>query len=129
MTTKIDHIKVLLINQTIFGGWFCIDKDLPEDEALTQIVDILQNGNTILEMPVQDKELVRDRLFGGFRCAEDNNRRHIYFALGNYTFCHPEMNRAHTQQDRDEDWTDLWNHSKPEDFIAGGPFCEKELMP
>lgn len=126
METQLAKNEVILAAQSLLAGVFCVDKDIAEDEALDKIVAILRNGRTLLEMPVRDKELVRDRLFGGFRCGGDENRRHIYFALGHYTFLNRENNRPMGEAERAEVWHEL-RHENPDTFLGDGPFCEIEL--
>ena len=83
---KLEKNKIYPMSMGIFGGWFCVHEDMSENDALDWLWDKIKSGGTILEIPTDDKELFRDRLFSGFQCADDPERRHVYFSLLHYTF-------------------------------------------
>jgi len=116
---------VLIVQAKLLGGWICVDERLPEDEALDKIMERMRNPKSIISPPTSDKELLRDRLFGGFECAEDTNRRHIYFAQAHYTFIHPESNVPMAIEDRAKVWEELKDNNK---WIGGINFVEKEMQ-
>ena len=88
---KLEKNEIYPMSTGIFGGWFCIHEEISEDEAVEHLWNKIKTGPTILEIPTDDKELFKDRLFGGFMCADDSDRRHVYFALSYYTFLSREQ--------------------------------------
>lgn len=107
----------------VLGGWFCIDEAMTEDEALNWLWDKIKEGKTILEIPTDDKELFRDRLFGGFKCGtkDGKNRRHVYYALACYTF----LNEPQTPMEdhrRKEQFVELMQ--KNDHFIGSNKFMK-----
>ena len=112
----------IVINRSILGGWFCIKDDLTEDELLMAIGNLVfEKKHLILSPPIEDKELMRTRLFGGFKCADDKTRRHVYLAVGYYIFSEPELNEPLNQETRQEIWEELIKHN-PDSFIGGKNF-------
>lgn len=127
---KLEQDKVYIIQQALLGGWFCIPDDMPEDTALTKIISLVNEREALLlEIPVSDPELVRDRLFGGFKCAEDENRRHVYFALGCYTFINSEKNTPLSAENRKEIWDTLTAKEHKNNFCGGTNFTKDAPPP
>ena len=117
---NLNNDEVYVLRQSLLGGWFCIYDKSSEDEVLDKIIEILPK--TLIQPPVIDKELIRDRLFGGFICNDDKNRRHVYFALGYYTFLNPEKNVPLLDIEREEIWRDL--KSGGNIFLGGNNFLK-----
>lgn len=116
---NLDPNRVYLVQQHVFWGCFCIHKDLPEDDALDQCWDLIKKGNTTLEIPTDDKERFRDRLFGGFECGDSGDRRHVIYAQLHYTFL-GGLQRALTTGDRANIFDELFAAGNK--FIGGGAF-------
>lgn len=119
----LDKNEIYPCNIGILGGWFCIHEDMPEEDALDYLWNKIKNGGTILEIPTDDKELFRDRLFGGWSCADDPNRRHIYFAQSRYTFLGSSQNPL-SDIDRKEIFQTLYEKNKKEHFIGSNKFMK-----
>lgn len=85
----------------LLGEWWCARADASEEECLAAF---MQQSMA----PVCDRELIRDRLFGGFPCGEDpSGRRHVYFAAGAYTYINPTANECMSEEQRREWWARL----------------------
>jgi hypothetical protein len=114
--------KAYVVQAGLLGGWFCIDETVSESENLDKIYDLLKECKTMLELPMgATKETLKDRLFGGFKCNESETRRHVYFALGHYSFLNPEVNsRKLTDEERQETWKALSEAGNT--FLGGNCF-------
>jgi hypothetical protein len=112
--------KVLSVSRSLLGAWFCVPESIPEEDALGQIWDMIQSS--ILEVPGGKKELLRDRLFGGFDCTE-KHRRHVYFAQSCYTVINPELNKPLSDESRKNVWKILIEHN-PRAFIGSKNFTQ-----
>ena len=108
---------VVRVNWGLLGEWWCADINTTEEEILAAIqqrfsLDIGQ-------------ELIRDRLYGGFKCTF-SNRRHIHFSTGQYTYL--GTNRPLDPADRLEKWKELLDssieHLEDGGFIGGPWFCK-----
>lgn len=110
--------KVFCLKMALLGEWWCADIASIEEEILKGIA-------AQCHAPVNDPALIKDRLYGGFRC-ENSERRHIWLNAGAYTYINPEANGPRNLEDRLEDWNMLLNGNtnKDDGFIGGGPFCE-----
>ena len=117
--TELEVGRAYVVQAGLLGGWFCIDETISESENLDKIYDLLRSGKTILELPVgATKETLEDRLFGGFKCNESETRRHVYFALGCYSFLNPHANSIKlSEEERQETWNAL---SKAENTFLNG---------
>ena len=122
MTYNWKDEPAIVINRSLLGGWFCIKDDLTEDELLMAIGNLVfEKKYLLLAPPVRDKELMKTRLFGGFKCFDDETRRHVYFAVGYYLFSEPELNKPLDKETRQEIWKELLKHN-PGLFIGGKNF-------
>jgi len=122
MTYNWKNESVIVINRSLLGGWFCIKDNLTEDELLVAIDKLIfDKKHLLLAPPIRDKELMKTRLFGGFKCFDDKTRRHVYFAVGYYIFSEPELNEPLNQETRQEIWGELIKHN-PDLFISGKNF-------
>lgn len=112
--------KIYPVSMALLGAWFCIEITMSEQSIADFLWDKIKYDNNILEIPTENKALFKDRLFGGFRCADDANRRHIYFALGYYTFLGGEQSPM-SKKDRGSVFKELIEHNKST-WLGDGPF-------
>lgn len=97
----------------LLATWLCAPLDADEEEIVKMCAE---HGTG----PTSNLALVRDRLYGGFKC-EDPEKRHVCFATGQYTYL--GQNSALTDEDRQRHWEDLIEQSKDTGgFIGGGAF-------
>jgi hypothetical protein len=96
----------------LLGAWICVPIDVDEDEAVEFAKSV-----AALQFP---SHLVRDRLYGGFRC-DHPDKRHVYVASGQYTYL--GTNSPLSKEDRLDMWRELLENN-PDDFLGGGPFCD-----
>lgn len=117
--------EVYIVSQAVLGGWFCVDIRIPEDEILDKLWDMIkenQSRGLLIEIPTDNKTFFKDRLFGGFACELEPNRRHIYFALSWYTFLGGGQVPL-SDKDRKTVWNNLFDHKENWDTFTGdGPF-------
>lgn len=73
------HPHARLVGCGLLDAWICAEPDATEDE----VVAAARDAGPPEDLP---DELIRDRLFGGYRCERDPEARHIFFALGCYTY-------------------------------------------
>ncbi len=97
----------------LLGCWYCVPVDLSEDEIVKQLLDGVG-------APVTDPALIKDRCYGGFFC-EREDRRHVYFNAGQYTYVNPENNKPLDRMDRARSWAKLLEQN-PGQFLGDGPF-------
>lgn len=117
---KLEKGQIYLISQALLGGWFCAEKDMEEDDVALRLSKLIGEHNTMLEVPTSDIALFKDRLFGGFHCNNEN-RSHIYYALGHYTFRDGEEQTPLAPETRKEIWLELMKRNQ---WTGGGPFCK-----
>ncbi len=120
---KLKKNEIYLISNALLGGWFCVPEEISEDDALDFLWDKVKKGGTILEIPTEDKELFRDRLFGGFSCGNDPKRRHVYFALAHYTFLDGKQEPM-TDDSRKEMFQTLYEGNPKDQFIGSNKFMK-----
>lgn len=107
---------ILVARWGLLGVWFCVDRD----EDRERIIDEVRT-----HFPAVARCLIPDRLFGGFPCGDDPDRRHILWDAGAYTYTTPEANRPLTEAERRERWGKLFNPPEGDNgFIGGGPFTD-----
>jgi hypothetical protein len=99
----------------LLGQWFCVPVSLSEQEIVDQCVPGLA-------IPVTDPALIIDRFYGGFKCDHDD-RRHVYFCAGQYTYLNPEMNTPLDAERRSEQWGHLLE-ANADCYLADGPFTK-----
>ena len=115
--------EVLLINQTLFGAWLCVPSTRTEEELMPEIMRVLTGTNSVVDPPVTDPNLVKDRLYGGFQCELSDSRRHVFFALLQYTFT--GVNVPLTKEERIQIWHELFEANVEDNnqpTIGDGPF-------
>ena len=120
---KLSKDEVYHLSAALLGGWFCVHEDMAEERAVDLMWDKIKNGGTILEIPTDDKKLFKDRLFGGWQCADDPKRRHVYFAQAYYTFLGGPQTEL-SAKERQEIFKTLYEKNKKEQFIGSNKFME-----
>jgi hypothetical protein len=102
----------------LLSEWWCVPVGAEPDEVIDAILK-----EVIL--PINgDRSLVVDRLFGGFRC-ENEERRHACLLTGSYCYADDVTNTPLSAAERQERWGKLLEKSTGENgFVGGGPFCE-----
>ena len=118
--------EVYYVSTNLLGGWLCVHEEMSEDEALDKMWGKIKAGGTMLEIPTDNKELFRDRLFGGWKCGDSSKRRHVYFALAHYTFLGGFQSPL-TGSDREEIFQTLVEKNVKDSFVGSGKFtrnCE-----
>lgn len=96
----------------LLGCWLCIPLDADKKEVVKCAKD-----RAALSF---DEDLIKDRLYGGFKCS-DPNKRHVFISAGQFTYL--GKNRKLEPQDRFEQWYKLLKEN-PDHFIGGGLFSE-----
>lgn len=124
---KLNKNEIYPMRTGLLGGWFCVHEEMSEDGALDYLWNKIKAGGTILEVPTEDKELFRDRLFGGYVCVKDPDRRHVYFSLGSYAFLGGEQ-APMSREDRQGVWQTLRKGNPEEQFIGSNKFTKDCLM-
>lgn len=112
--------KIYKVSMGLLGMWICAEKNHAD---LEEIISFVWDG-AFMDCP---RDLIADRLYGGFACADDKNRRHIYFSAGQFTYL--GSNVKLTGSEREKMWKDLFEVNK-DNFIGDGIFtadCPKEL--
>lgn len=110
-TASIQRVKWALLNE-----WWCAPLSATEDDIVSEIMEHFQ-------APGATRELVKDRLFGGFKCEHEGNR-HVCFSTGHYTYT-GEGQSPMEPSVRAELWQKLIAENDASGnggFIGGGPF-------
>jgi len=69
---------------SLLAQWACVPVDLTEEEEQQFLEDARASmGSDFAACPL---EYVRDRMFGGFLCPDNPNRRHVCYSTGSYSF-------------------------------------------
>ncbi len=92
----------------LLGQWFCIKIDATTQEQRLAIQQSRESlGPVFLSCP--DK-WIADRFYGGFFCANDPTRTHVYFNTGQYSRIAAERGRfwANTHVSRQDTWAELF---------------------
>jgi hypothetical protein len=109
-----DLPPVVMVGFSLLGSWFCAHESATE----AQVIEAARSHG----LPAVPDALVRDRLYGGFKC-QDPTRRHIALDSGAYTYCDPNLNRPNTR--RGERWAELIEASEERGpYIGGGLFSD-----
>ena len=111
----------------LLGQWWCVPLDYTPEETealLTYLRDDL--GPNFAACPL---EYIKDRLFGGFTCGNDDEHRHVYFAIANYSFIAAQEGRywEATRSDRSDTYCSLLE-SNANCYLGDGPFTEDAPM-
>lgn len=114
---------IVQLSWKLLNEWWCVPVSADEETALRKIAKTFQIGLIVKDLVVKgDLSLIRDRLYGGFRC-EDPARRHVCFITGQYTYVWENV--PLTAEQRREMWEQLFAEQMPPDgFIGGGFFTE-----
>lgn len=105
---------IVQLNFGLLNEWYCVSKDASEDSVAKSI--------RLAAPPGIPLDLVKDRLFGGFKC-DKADRRHVNFECGHYTYTQPEANTPMCVDERHTIWKRLLDPHDENNFIGGGPFC------
>lgn len=109
--------KIQMVRWALLSEWWCAPIDADENEIAKLVAEMSQVGLVVKG----NLELIKDRLYGGFKC-EEADKRHIFFATGNYTYL--GTNSAVEAADREQDWARLLENGNSNNFIGGGPFTQ-----
>ena len=106
----------------LLGEWWCVAADLSvdEQERMAEMIRTeLQLGNCPLDY-------VHDRLFGGFPCANSDERRHVYLNSGAYSYIAASEGGSQTPNGRRGDtWEELLDANVGQNaYVGGGPWTE-----
>jgi hypothetical protein len=117
----IEHRKPIRTSWALLGQWWCIPIDITDEEK-QKFLDLLRDdlGEDFEACPL---EYIEDRLYGGIECGEDENRRHVYFAVGQYSFLSAREGRYWKLDDEDRSFT--WANvieNNQEYLVGDGPF-------
>jgi hypothetical protein len=107
---------------SLLSEWWCVPADMTEPEQDAFLRELARQVMTPNVIPIC---LVRDRLFGGFRCAE-SGRIHVGFLTGCYTYTNPELNEPMGEAYRAEKWAELLAENTGDHRWMGhvGPFTQ-----
>lgn len=110
-----DNDGIQRLGWALLSEWWCVPVGANEEKVLEKIAKVSQIGLVVKG----DLSLIKDRLYGGFKCEEEN-KRHVFFATGNYTYLgeNSEAEPSHRQ----EDWKKLLTAGNG--FVGGGLFTE-----
>ena len=101
--------------------WWCVPLDYTPAET-DALLTYLRNdlGPDFAACPLA---CIQDRLYGGFTCANGEERRHVYFAVGNYSFLAAQEGRywRQTVSDRRDKYQRLIE-SNADNYLGDGPF-------
>lgn len=105
----------------LLGQWWCMPLDCtPEEIGALAIYLREELGPDFAACPL---DYIKDRLFGGFACGNDDVHRHIYFAVGNYSFLAAMKGQywKATSSDRASTWDKLLEENG-DCYPGDGPF-------
>lgn len=100
----------------ILGSWICVPLDATREDII-----IAAKQMAIIDF---SDEFVADRLYGGFRCPDCEDKRHIYINSGQFTYL--GENFMLMPGKRNATWHELISANQNNDggFIGGGLFTE-----
>jgi hypothetical protein len=110
------------VSWALLGEWWCVPIDMNSQETYVMVNKIRDRlGSSFENCP---SLYLEERLFGGFECAEDKERRHVYFSTGSFSFLVAERDEFWplSPGDRRDVWRDLFKGNKPEHRLGDGPF-------
>ena len=102
----------------LLGEWWCVAEDLSPGEQ-DAMLDRARH-DLMIQCPL---DMVRDRMFGGFPCANGSDRRHVCYSTGHYCFSGDAQDRIGEGQ-RAEEWRKLLAANGEPPWLGGGPFAE-----
>ena len=120
MSTQDLHPDTIMrLSWKLLNEWWCVPVNADQDTILRKIADTSQEISLIIN---GDLKLIRDRLYGGFRC-EDQTRRHVCFSTGQYAYL--GGNVLLNTEERRKQWEELLaENALPNGYIGGGLFTE-----
>ena len=105
----------------LLGQWWCVPLDYTAEEE-GALLTYLRNdlGPDFAVCPLA---YIKDQLHGGFDCENGGDRRHIYFAVGNYSFISASQGRywEATSSDRARTYARLLEDNA-DHYSGDGPF-------
>ena len=105
----------------LLGQWWCVPFDYTPEE-IEALATYLRNelGPDFAACPL---DYIKDRLFGGFGCGNGEDRRHVYFAVANYSFLAAQQGRywEASISDRASTWNRLIEENG-DHYPGDGPF-------
>ena len=109
----------------LLGEWWCVTLDLTTAEEEVML-ETIRDANFAGQHPQEcSLEFIRDRLYGGFPCGNDEHRRHVYFNSGQYSYMAASEGRFWANDGRGDCWQELdENNVGAAAWIGGGPFTE-----
>lgn len=102
----------------LLGEWYCVAVDLTDEEQEQMCVAVRDGAFGGDACPL---EFIRDRLYGGFICAEED-RRHVYFATGEYSWIAANEGDFWANDNRAAQWRELLQGNGS--WHGDGPFTE-----
>ena len=113
-----NDLRIQRVHWSLLCEWWCVPISADINEVLTKIM-------ATTTAPSVSSELVRNRLYGGFKCNDHTDCRHVAFNTGQFTWLNPEDNTLLTAEERCEFWKEAIDASRESgQFIGGGLFCE-----
>ena len=83
-TEELLHKRTVRTQWGLLGQWWCVPLDYTTEEEAALLRYLRDDlGPDFVACPLA---YIKDRLHGGFGCGNDGDRRHVYFAVGNYSF-------------------------------------------
>lgn len=103
---------------SLLGEWWCIPVDQTPEEQAAMIYKA-RDGMLLRGCP---DEFIADRMFGGFPCANETWRRHVYFHSGAYSFIAAGEGEFWANDGRRETWRTLLKNNPKLSPTFDGPF-------
>ena len=114
--------EAVMARWALLGQWWCVPVDQTPEEGATFLEQVRETlGEDFKQCPLK---YIEDRLYGGFKCDE-MYRRHVYFAVGEYSFLDAAIGKFwanHTAR-RLETRSTLRDNNLAS-YIGDGPFTE-----
>ena len=115
--------EAVQVSWRLLGQWWCIPKDQTKAEKDTFLEQVRASlGDDFTSCPLA---YIADRLYGGFRC-EEADRRHVYFAVAEYSFTRAAQGDfwVNDAERRFQTREKLVNDNL-DTYIGDGPFTER----
>ena len=112
--------EAVRVQWALLGQWWCVPADMTPDEQ-TKMLGDLKDDMLFIGCP---DEYIADRLYGGFPCSRQEDRRHVYFAAGEYSFLAAREGRywANDSANRQRTWETLLTNNNDPAPPLNGPF-------
>jgi len=116
--------RIYLIDIRLMSEWYCVADDVTEEEFLSWYF----GGKNKTAPDNATKGMVAGRMYGGFLCGDNPNRRHLFHNAGAYTYT--GYNRLAEKQDRLDFWAESITTQEKASYpipIAEGNIFTQEL--